>query len=493
MVWQTRKVANEMPVATAARDRREQQASLPTKYGKTGKNDNGGCQGMDTGQRGTLRRIGNRLVPEREIFFRSRGRVRFIRLSRRSQIVLLALLLSAAGSATFVSVKSIGADRIVAGLEQRMVRLVANYHALSVELRAAQEKVAGLRGGIDSKQRELYENQRARADLAEQKTVLEKALGVLRGDLATVSRRRAELIAQKSALDGALDVLTGDLRRMTEERDMARASTTRMSKRAVRLERALTGTARTRDRLTNRVRNLEMRLAMVEPAQRKLVARMRQYAESSTGDLEEMIALTGLDADALLEETGGLPGGQGGPYIRPNESEAPADMFRGLGDDLDSSVLALESNFSRWNDLQSILQGLPLTAPVDSYYVSSPFGKRIDPFTKRKAMHYGIDLAGVLKTAVWSTAPGVVTYVGSDGAYGGSVEIDHGRGITTRYSHLHKILVKKGETVPFRHKIGLMGNSGRSTGAHVHYEIRFKGVPQDPAKFMKAGKYVFKT
>lgn len=442
---------------------------------------------------GKLRRFGDHFFPERQLFLRSRGRVRFIRLSRRSQIVLLALLVSGVGWLTFASVKSIRADRIVAGLEQRVTSLAANYHALSVDFHVAQTKVVALRRDVDSKQQELQEKRRQRADLAEQRAVFAKILGSLRSELETVSRHRAGLIEQKSTLDDALEVLTDDLRKTTDERDTILAAASLTSKRLARLSSTLKGTTLARDRLTNRVHDLESRLAIVEPAQRQLVALMRQYAESSTGDLEEMIALTGLDADALIEEAGGFPRGQGGPFIGPDELGPLASRSRGLSDGFDSSVLAREFNFDRWDDLQSILQGLPLTAPVDSYYMSSRFGKRIDPFTKRKAMHYGVDLAGVMKSPVWSTAPGVVTNVGRSGPYGGSVEIDHGHGISTRYSHLHKILVKKGEIVPFRHKIGLMGNTGRSTGSHVHYEIMFKGVPQDPAKFMKAGKYVFKT
>jgi murein DD-endopeptidase MepM/ murein hydrolase activator NlpD len=93
---------------------------------------------------------------------------------------------------------------------------------------------------------------------------------------------------------------------------------------------------------------------------------------------------------------------------------------------------------------------------------------------------------------VRATSPGVVTYVGWKGPSGRMVEIDHGLGLRTRYGHLHKILVKRGQKVDFRKKIGLMGTSGRSTGSHVHYEVLFDRKPVDPMKFMKAGKYVFK-
>jgi murein DD-endopeptidase MepM/ murein hydrolase activator NlpD len=108
-------------------------------------------------------------------------------------------------------------------------------------------------------------------------------------------------------------------------------------------------------------------------------------------------------------------------------------------------------------------------------------------------MHYGIDLGGIFKSSVYATAPGVVSYVGWKGKIGRLVEINHGAGIKTRYGHLHKILVKKGQKIGFRDKIGLLGSTGRSTGAHLHYEIQSGGRPQDPMKFIKAGRYVFQN
>lgn len=218
---------------------------------------------------------------------------------------------------------------------------------------------------------------------------------------------------------------------------------------------------------------------------RQTIARIHGQVKTSTDDLEATIAMTGLDAGALLDNTQLSSNGQGGGFVGLDGLGPDPDAFAGVSE--------LESNLQRLTGLRNVLRNLPLVSPVDSYYVSSRFGKRRDPLTRRWAMHNGIDLSGNLKSPVRSTASGVVTSAGYVGGHGKSVEISHGNGVTTRYSHLHKILVAKGQDVPFRHKIGLMGSTGRSTGSHVHYEIRFRGVPQDPAKFLKAGRYAFKV
>ena len=130
---------------------------------------------------------------------------------------------------------------------------------------------------------------------------------------------------------------------------------------------------------------------------------------------------------------------------------------------------------------------------MNSHYVSSGFGKRRDPFNKRWAAHYGIDLVSHFKAPIYSAAAGKVSYVGRNGRYGRLIEIQHGAGVKTRYGHLHKIFVKKGQKIKSYKKIGLLGNSGRSTGPHLHYEVIFRGKPMNPRKFIKAGHYVFKN
>jgi murein DD-endopeptidase MepM/ murein hydrolase activator NlpD len=152
----------------------------------------------------------------------------------------------------------------------------------------------------------------------------------------------------------------------------------------------------------------------------------------------------------------------------------------------------MNDQINRWDDLRKLIQIIPLATPSDHYYLASGYGKRRDPVNGRWAMHHGVDMAGVYRSQVRSTAPGVVVSVGWNGNYGRMIEIDHGQGIRTRYGHLRRILVRRGQKVGFREKIGEMGNSGRSTGTHLHYEVTVNGKTRDPLKFIEAGKYVLK-
>jgi murein DD-endopeptidase MepM/ murein hydrolase activator NlpD len=146
----------------------------------------------------------------------------------------------------------------------------------------------------------------------------------------------------------------------------------------------------------------------------------------------------------------------------------------------------------QWQGLQKLIRRLPLASPVDHYQMASRFGRRRDPINRRMAKHQGLDMAALNRTSIYAPAPGKVVYRGWKGRYGRFVEIDHGNGLRTRYGHLRRIYVKRGQKVPFRYKIGQVGSSGRSTGPHLHYEILVNRKAVDPMKFIKAGKNVFK-
>ncbi len=131
---------------------------------------------------------------------------------------------------------------------------------------------------------------------------------------------------------------------------------------------------------------------------------------------------------------------------------------------------------------------LPAGRPIKRGWISSYFGMRTDPFTGRREHHKGIDLAGKAGSEVIAVAAGVVTWAGKRYGYGNLVEVNHGNGYSTRYGHNESVLVAVGDTVRKGQALSLMGSTGRSTGPHVHFEVRFKGKTVDPKKYILAGR-----
>lgn len=129
---------------------------------------------------------------------------------------------------------------------------------------------------------------------------------------------------------------------------------------------------------------------------------------------------------------------------------------------------------------------LPTMMPVDAPYNASGFGVRLDPFTGQRAMHEGIDFIADTGTPIVAAASGVVIFAGMHPQYGNVVDIDHGNDLVTRYAHGTKLLVKEGEFVQRGRRIGMVGSTGRSTGPHLHFEVRYKGAAQNPMRFLAA-------
>lgn len=136
-----------------------------------------------------------------------------------------------------------------------------------------------------------------------------------------------------------------------------------------------------------------------------------------------------------------------------------------------------------FEDQRSLLASAPSIWPARGF-VTSDFGHRLDPYTAARTMHEGLDIAVPFGTPVEAPADGTVVFASTEGGYGNVLVIDHGYGIKTRYGHLSQILVKAGQHVHRGDKVALSGNTGRSTGPHVHYEVRVNGIPQNPRKFI---------
>lgn len=168
-------------------------------------------------------------------------------------------------------------------------------------------------------------------------------------------------------------------------------------------------------------------------------------------------------------------------------------------DELQATVTELERNSDARADLLTVVESrlfdqrirrmmIPTQQPVTAAGIGSGFGWRIDPFTGRSALHTGLDFQAEPGTPILTAAGGVVVTQEFHPAYGNLIEVDHGNGLITRYAHSSRVFVKKGDLVKRGQKIAEVGTTGRSTGPHLHFEVLVQGVPQDPQKFLVAGR-----
>lgn len=183
------------------------------------------------------------------------------------------------------------------------------------------------------------------------------------------------------------------------------------------------------------------------------------------------------------------PPAQGGPLVTMPEQKMSAvslekqlNTLAQLVNDRSDKLLALETMLMQ-NQLNRKL--LPSIPPIKEGWYSSNYGWRIDPFTGANAMHEGVDYMVEAGTAIYASAGGVVAYADSHPQYGNMVEIDHGNDIVTRYAHASKLLVKVGQVVRRGDKVAEVGSTGRSTGNHLHFEVRYKGIAQNPVRFLE--------
>lgn len=376
----------------------------------------------------------DRTFQDRQVFLRAGGRVQFVTLSRRRQMIAVAFLALAtawslyltaiyyvqhagsAGPGLFVSATRMSSERMAADPE--------GLHALSED---AKREIATLSQKGDAGSAELYA-------LRDRVTAMTEALDKLVRERASLGKHAQELEAQ---------------------------------------------------------------IASLQADKGPLVEQLSERAVRRTKELERMIALTGVDVNELLKlaarkpsDAGTAASGTGGLFVAYHGDGAEAASNQAPhGGEVDRIAAVFEAQEERHDRLRKILTHLPLASPLDDYEIRSRFGKRIDPINGRLAMHPGVDLVSVPHAPVFSTGPGKVVFAGWYGGYGKMVEIDHGLGLHTRYAHLRSIAVQAGQRIGEHTRVGIMGSTGRSVGAHVHYEVLVGGHPYNPVKFLELGKY----
>jgi murein DD-endopeptidase MepM/ murein hydrolase activator NlpD len=430
-------------------------------------------------------------LPEQRLFLKSDATTRFVRLRPLTQAISLAvgglavgwfLLASAILLMDFINAGSsrdqiqrqtglfeqrlndLSTDRDLrvaeaAGAQERFNLALSQVSAMQERLLASETRLRELETGIDVIQstlrRTIHERDEARAMIAEAKAARTEQAGA-----APTEAERAQDVATTLAL----------------------------------MANALTETAKDRDAEAARVTAEEAKTAAVALQKQQLESRnaiifgkLEDALTISVEPLNKMFTSVGLNPDDLIATVRSGYSGQGGPLAPISFSSM------GLSNSPDEPrINAILQDLDTLNLYRIAAFKVPLGVPLQSRFrLTSGFGGRNDPINGSARMHEGQDLAGDYGTSIFATADGTVTYAGWEGGYGRLIKIRHIFGIETRYGHLSQIDVKVGQKISRGEKIGDMGNSGRSTGTHLHYEVRLSGKPVNPMTFIKAARDVF--
>ncbi|MBK0398001.1 peptidoglycan DD-metalloendopeptidase family protein [Limibaculum sp. M0105] len=335
-------------------------------------------------------------------------------------------------------------DAATARLSEKQQRLVRVTH----ELNEVETEAAALRFEVDTLNRARRE--------------AEERLERLGGELIALRLGVADAQASRNGLAASLGSVSGAIDRVIVERDFAIAR---------------------RETLNDRVAELESEVSSYEDRQERLLAQLEGATQFGLSGLEKMFRRANVDLDRILGELSRDYSGSGGPFLPLDEANAPDG-------EADRRVASLMHDLEQVNLMRFAAERLPFAMPVKGGRYTSNFGPRRDPLRRRMSMHAGIDIAGPRGTPVHATADGVVTYAGRQRGYGIVVKIRHAFGFETVYAHLDRARVTLGQRVERGDLIADMGNTGRSTGTHLHYEVRIDAEPVNPMKFIEAARDV---
>jgi murein DD-endopeptidase MepM/ murein hydrolase activator NlpD len=425
-------------------------------------------------------------LPEQRLYLRSDSdQTRFIRLSPGTQAIALfgsAALVGWAIIATAILLMdsiSAGGAREQAARDQALyeARLNALSEARDIraeEARAAQARFNAALAQVSQMQSRLLASEDRRREL-------ETGIGVIQATLRRTMQERDAALGEAERLAAALASGTGP--DGGEASGVADVDTT-----LAFLNAALESTAAERDALAERAaravaeaEDLAYERDLMDARNEQIFTQLEEALTVSVEPLEKMFSAAGLPPERLLDAVRRGYSGTGGPLTPITFSTKGAEPTE---EELRAN--AILKGLDRMNLYRLAAQKAPFAMPVRSgYRLSSGFGRRWG------RLHAGTDFAGPVGTPIYATADGVVTEAGWSGGYGRLIKIRHEFGIETRYAHLSRIRVREGQRVSKGDRIGDMGNTGRSTGPHLHYETRVNGNPVNPMNFIRAARDVF--
>lgn len=412
-------------------------------------------------------------LPEQRLFLRSSDSTRCLRLSPSTQILGLGGITLVFGwtlvASSFLMIDAVNSgssrdqiQRSQAAFEQRLTELQAERDARAAEALAAQSRFAAALDQVSQMQSQLLSSEEGRREV---ETGLAAMQATLRDHMAERDAP-AQHMAQAAAPDRseevsvALDILSGELRDTADQRSEAieEAEAARLAAQELTAER---------DQIL--ARNDE------------ILTQLEDAVTISVAPLDEVFRNVGMNPDEVLRTIREGYSGQGGPLTPMSYSTRGNAAL----DDGEVKARQIIVTLDQMNTYRIAIEKLPLAMPVTANFrYTSGFGRRWG------RMHEGMDMAGPVGTPVYATGDGVVTHAGRMGAYGNLIKISHELGTETRYAHLSRVNVQVGQRVSQGERIGDMGNTGRSTGSHLHYEVRMNGRAVDPMSFIKAAENV---
>jgi murein DD-endopeptidase MepM/ murein hydrolase activator NlpD len=437
----------------------------------------------------TLNAAVGRIFPERRVYVRSDARTRYWTLAPISQLGFTVFFAGLLGWSAFTSLAYV--SHAVDGRTAEN-RLAATKEAHDTQLAALREQQRLLEDELNrSNERgdlvtaELSEKQSVLIDTVAKYQSAEVELEGLRGEFEDLVAFRREELDELNALNDEIVELRLSL---AEAED----NSTAMSDTLFTFSQTMARVIAERDISTDRADELDIQVADLqteitqwEGRQQQLLAQIEDAARVSLSSLDELFVNSDVDLEGILKQTKrDYSGRGGGPFVPLSDEEAaasPADEER---------VAALMTDLERVSLMRAAIDRLPFGQPTKGARLTSGFGPRRDPLRRRYSQHNGIDFAAPTGTPIFSTAEGVVTFSGRQRGYGIVVKIRHAFGFETVYAHLNKSRVKVGQRIERGDRIADMGSTGRSTGSHLHYEIRIDGKPVNPNKFIRAARNV---
>ncbi|KAJ54470.1 peptidase M23 [Actibacterium mucosum KCTC 23349] len=428
-----------------------------------------------------------RFIPEQRLFLRSDTETRFIRLSPLTQFVAVSgsviVVAWALLSAAMILMDSVGAgdlrdqaEREQALYEMRLSEMAEERDNRAEEASSAQNRYAL---ALD----EVSKMQSALLNAEDRVKELETGISVIQRTLQrTVAERdaaRTETEGLRGQLQAEADGDVTDLSRMQDMEVLLQAMVDTLGQTAAERDLIAADAAAA----YGLVKEMDYQRALDQDRTDRIFSQLEDALAVSVQPLDDMFRKVGIDSQQLIGKVREGYSGQGGPSLPIVIST------KGDGEALDPNIMRakeLVEQLDRLNLYRIAAEKTPFDMPLRSAYrFTSGFGPRWG------RMHNGADFAGAHGSPVYSTADGVVLKADWASGYGRLITIQHEFGIETRYAHLAKIRVKVGQRVSRGERIGDMGNSGRSTGTHLHYEVRVGGKPVNPMTYIKAARDVF--